>query len=187
MIRRTPRFAPLRRLALVFGGIAALAGCIAVPRSVEGVPSDAEWLVLPLRSWAAIEHGEPEAVAACLGPPCAERMKVSILRLRGDQARDARAVLADPSRLARGLSELARADDNPRRADVATRISAERFTADGLSGFVIALEGEGARTRSAFGGALAREEGADLRVAFVVGDSREGVEGALRQIAARAF
>lgn len=187
MPRRSARFARLPLLALAVSATIALGSCIAVPRSVEGVPIDSEWLVLPLRSWAAIEHGEPEAIAACLGPPCAERMMVSVVRLRGERAREARAVLADPGRLARGLVEMARADDNPRRADVETRIAAEHFTAEGLSGFVVALEGEGARSRSAFGGALAREDGGDLRVAFVLGDSRATVEGALRQLAAEAF
>ncbi|WP_188910264.1 hypothetical protein [Salinarimonas ramus] len=179
-----PRF----RLTPLAAGLAllALAGCIAGPRLVAGLPDEGGWLVLPVQNWAAVERGEPEGVAACLTDECPERLMVSVLRLRGEAAAEVRAVLADPQRLARFIAERDRTDENEERRGIETRIETRPLAVGGLRGFAVTI-GAAATGRVAHGATLAREEGREVRLALVVGDDAAAVEAALRQVAEEAF
>ncbi|MGP9820606.1 hypothetical protein ACTZWW_11370 [Salinarimonas sp. NSM] len=168
-------------------GIATLAGCVGGPRLVAGLPDETGWLVLPLDRWSALDRGEPEGIAACLDADCPDRLMVSVLRLRGEAAQEARAVLADPQRLAAFLAARDRADESEARRAVTTRVETRPLAIEGLDGFAVSLTAP-ATGRTAHGATLAREEqGGELRLALVVGDDAAAVEAALRQVAAEAF
>lgn len=172
-------------LALVLAGL--LAGCLAAPRLLDGLPADVAWLVFPVADWAAVERGEPEAIAACLTDACSDKLMVSVLTLRGEAAQEARAVLADPSRLAAYIRTRDREDESEARRAIATRVETRPIEAGGLSGFVVTLSGEGGRGRTAYGATLARPAGRELRLALVVGDDEAAVEAAVRQVAQEAL
>ncbi|WP_156917684.1 hypothetical protein [Salinarimonas rosea] len=184
------RFRPVRARVpvaiLAAGALVLLAGCVGGPRLVAGLPDETGWLVLPVDDWSALDRGEPEGVAACLDADCPDRLMVSVLRLRGEAAQEARAVLADPRRLATYLAERDRADTNDARRAVTTQVETRRLAIEGLDGFAVSLAAA-ATGRSAHGATLAREEGDELRIALVVGDDAAAVEAALRQVAAEAF
>ncbi|MGJ3264259.1 MAG: hypothetical protein ACFE0R_13585 [Salinarimonas sp.] len=163
-----------------------LVGCVGGARLVAGLPDEDGWLVLPVQDWAAVDRGEPEGIAACLAADCPDRLMVSVLRLRGEAAQEARAVLADPSLLATFLAARDRADESDARRGVETRVETRPLTIGGLAGFTVTMGAE-ATGRVAHGATLARDEGGDLRLALVVGDDAAAVEAALRQVAAEAF
>ncbi|WP_372421594.1 hypothetical protein [Salinarimonas chemoclinalis] len=177
-----------RHAAAALAVVAALvlAGCVVGPRLVAGLPDETGWLVLPLDRWSALDRGEPEGIAACIDAACPDRLMVSVLRLRGEAAREARAVLADPRRLADFLAARDRADESEARRAVTTRVETRPLAIDGLRGFSISLVASGTG-RTAHGATLARDEGGELRLALVVGDDAAAVDAALRQVAAEAF
>lgn len=182
------RLARLRSGPLAILAVAGLlAGCLAAPRLPDGLPADVAWLVFPIEDWAAVERGEPEGIAACLSDDCPDKLMVSVLTLRGEAAQEARAVLADPSRLAAFISTRDREDENEDRRRIATRVETRPIEAGGLSGFLVTLAGEGGRGRTAYGATLARPAGRELRLALVVGDDEAAVEAAVRQVAQEAL
>lgn len=180
------RIASLAAGVVTLAAAALLAGCLSGPRLVAGLPDETGWLVLPVEDWAANERGEPEGLAACLASSCADRLMVSVVTLRGEAAEEARAVLADPRRLAAFLVARDRADENEARRAGTVRVETRPLAIAGLEGFAVTLAGE-STGRIAHGATLAREEGRALRLALVVGDDAAAVEAALRQVAGEAF
>lgn len=177
---RKPRFTGPATLLLA---IPLLASCVAGPSFFPGVSGEPEWVVFPMERWYATERGEPEGLVACVHAACPNRMMVSVLRLRGSDAREARRVLDDPQRLAGYLLRQDREDENEERR--ASRISVETRDLEeaGFEGFAVTMTG----ARVAHGAILAKREGEELRVALAVGDDPVAVEAAARQIALEAI
>lgn len=178
MVRAMIRTALLVALAL------ALASCIYAPRGVEGVGGGEAWTALPLRAWLSEGRGEPEAVVACLSSDCPARLAVGVIRLTGDDARAAGAVLSDPEPLAAHLRERDQADKDPRRAAIRTQVAVRRLDEAGLSGFAIALSRADGRRPPAHAAALGRSAGAELTLVIAVGDDEAATLAAARQAAA---
>ena len=98
------RSAPSRLTALLASALTlAAAACTAIPRHLDGVPTEAPYTALPLRSWLAEDRIEPKAVVACASTECAQRIAVGVFRASGGAADGLAATLRDPQALARAL------------------------------------------------------------------------------------
>jgi hypothetical protein len=173
----------------------AAAACSAIPRHLDGVPTHAPYMALPLRSWLAEDRIEPTAVVACAGEECAQRIVVVVFRATGREAEVLAATLRDPQALARALraqkplSPAARklAGQTPPKVRVATAVEARPFEDGDVSGFTLAMgraDGEG---RPAFGAALGRRSGEILEVVLVVGDDEAAVAATAVRVARADF
>lgn len=174
--------APRRALSLgpLLLAFALLAGCGYIPRPVEGVPPGAPWAALPLRKWLAENRAEPVAMAFCAPPECQPGLAVGVIRLTGRDAEVADGVLKDPERLARALRAKA-----SRARPVKTLISVEKLAEGPLSGFTIALTPADESKAPAYGAALGRRDGADLRLVLVIGEKLEPVLATVREVSSR--
>ncbi|KAA2241264.1 hypothetical protein [Salinarimonas soli] len=174
----------LRRLAPLLAALALLAGCAYAPRGLEGVPEGEGWVAFPLRGWLAEGRGRPEAMVACLSAACPHRLAVALITLSGDDAATTAQVLRDPERLGRYLRGRDRADTDPRRAAIRTQVAVRALREEGLPGFAITLSrADGARP-PAYGGAVGRIEGDELRVVLAAGDDEAAVLAGLRGVVA---
>jgi hypothetical protein len=179
-------FLSIRRLpALALA--ASLAGCIYSPQQVAGLDPNDAWTSLPLRAWLAEERGEAEAIAACFGGECRDRIGVGVFLLKGEAARDARAVLDDPRRLVTDLRARERRDENEKRKKIDIAIDARPVTAGPARGFELTMASRQDPARVAVGVVLARPEGDGLRVVMAVGEDRAVVDAAARQAAAEVL
>ncbi|HEV2557053.1 MAG TPA: hypothetical protein VGU45_00345 [Microvirga sp.] len=156
--------------------LAALAACSALPRAVQGVPAGEPWFALPLKEWLGEERAEPEAIAVCRPPECGPGLVAGVVRLAGAEADAAERVLADPGALARMLR-------TPKAGRPRTAVDLKPLQAGSAAGFAITLARQDARRRPAYGAALGRRSGGDLRVVLVVGEDAGAVEDAARQVA----
>lgn len=165
----------------------SLAGCVYMPRQVAGLDPNDAWTSLPLRSWLAEERGEAEAIAACFGGECRDRIGVGVFVLKGEAARDARAVLDDPRRLTADLRARERRDESEKRKKIDVTIDARPITAGPARGFELTMSSRQEPARVAIGVVLARQEGDGLRVVMAVGEDRAVVDAAARQTAAEVL
>jgi hypothetical protein len=156
---------------------ALLAGCSYIPREVAGLPEEQPWFALPLRSWLAEDRTEPEAVAICRDPACGTGLVVSVVRLTGEDARITRALLERPEPLVRAVEQ-----PNPNGA-ARTVATVRRLRAGTSRGFLLTLEREDGSRAPAYGAALGKASGEDLRIVIVIGGSEEAVEATLRRVA----
>jgi hypothetical protein len=165
--------------ALSFGALlGALAACAYIPRPVEGVPPGAPWAALPLRSFLAEDRAEPEAMAICRPPECSPGLAVAVVRLRGRAAEEAEAVLRQPDRLARALEE-----PGGKARKVQSSATVSPVDEEGYRGFALTLGRRDGSKRPAYGEALGRRIGAELRVVLVIGESPESVDATARRVA----
>jgi hypothetical protein len=170
---------PAQRRALSFGLlIGVLAGCQYVPRAVEGVPVEAPWAALPLRAWLAENRAEPEALALCRPPDCGPGLAVAVVRVSGAEREAAEAVLQHPDRLARALE-----GPGGKTRPVATVASATPIREADATGFVLSLGRRDGSKPPAFGAALGRRHGGDLRIVLAIGEDAGHVEAAARRVA----
>jgi hypothetical protein len=167
-------------LSLISAAIAlSLSSCGYIPRPVGGVPPGAPWEALPLRKWLAEDRAEPVGLAFCAPPKCKPGLAVSVIRLKGRDARVTEDLLADPERLARALRSAAD-PDKPVRAQV----SVARLKDAPYPGFTIRLAPADGKKPPAYGAALGRRSGEDLGVVLVIGEAADAVESTARQVAA---
>ena len=156
--------------------------CTAIPRHLDGMPTEAPYTALPLRSWLAEDRIEPTAVVACASPECAQRIAAGVFRASGREADGLAATLKDPQALARALraqplspaSRKLAAGRRP-KPRVETAVEARPFEDRDASGFTLRIgraDGEG---RPAYGAALGRRSGDILEVVLVVGDDEAAV------------
>ena len=178
--------ARLRGVAAVIAAavLPTLAACLYLPSSVEGVPSGAGWLALPLRAWIAEGPIRAEGVAACLGDGCAATAAVGVFAAEGSEAALLSAVIRDPARLRRGLEANDAADPDRRRA-VRTLVETAPLSEPGFEGFRISLARADGDRPPAHGAVLARRDGDRLRFVVAVGPSADGA-GATAVAVARA-
>jgi hypothetical protein len=171
---------PVYRRALLLLLAVALSSCVsAYPEPVEGLPDAGSWTALPLRSWLAEDRAEPEAVAICRPPDCGPRMVVGVVRLHGEDADQAEAILRDPDHLARALEEM-----RGHKSKVRTIATARRLAEGPSQGFVLFL-GRDDGERAVHGAALGRRDADGLRVVLAIGENAEAVEATARRVAAR--
>jgi hypothetical protein len=172
---------PAPRRALSFGlliAVAILSGCGYFPRAVEGVPPGEPWVALPLRKWLAEGRAEPQAMAFCAPPECTPGLAVGVVRLTGEDAETAEAVLKQPERLAQALrSPVGRAKP------VKTIVSVRQLEDGPRHGFAISLAPASGRKLPAYGAALGQRFGSDLHLVLVVGDDERTVEVTARRVA----
>jgi hypothetical protein len=148
---------------------------------VAGIPSREPWFALPLGEWLGEGRAEPEALAVCRPPACAPGLAVAVLHLSGPDAEAAARVLGRPEPLARALA--APRDKLPKgKAPVAMVASVTPFVAEGARGFTLALSRRDG-SRPAFGAALGRPFGPDIKVVLVIGEDAAAVEDAARRAA----
>lgn len=172
----------LLAVGLALGG--ALAGCVYVPGTVDGVPTGAPWVALPLRGWIAEGAATAEAVTACFAPDCAPRVAVGVFRATGPQAADLAGALRDPQRLARWLRANDEADRDPKRRQIRTVPTVRSLREDAFEGFAIELaRADGAR-EPAHGAVLGRRSGDALRFVIAIGFEAETVQRIARDVAA---
>jgi hypothetical protein len=175
--------------------LGAAAGCSYYPRAVEGVPYRDPWVALPLRGWLAEDRAEPEAMAFCRPADCSPGLVVAVLRLTGEDAATAEAVLDDPARLVRFLQ---RSKDRSSREDAAAKNAARtippkrpvRTVAAAVplrfgtgKGFTLTLGRADGSLRPAFGAALGRRDSGGLRVVLAIGEDPNAVTAAARRAA----
>ncbi|MCB5177703.1 hypothetical protein [Microvirga lenta] len=175
---------PASRRAFSFGlliGLLALSGCGYIPRPVAGVPPGAPWEALPLRKWLAENRAAPEALAFCAPPECSPGLVVSVVRLKGDDAKAAEAVLKDPDRLARVL----RSPKDRKKKAVRTAVSVESLDGRPYPGFAISLAPADGGKPPAYGAAFGRRTGDELHVVLAIGEDPESVRATAREAAAR--
>lgn len=177
-IRRTGR-----ALAVGVAVCAALAGCLYIPGTVEGVPNGAPWVALPLRSWIAEGEATAEAVTACFDPGCAPRVAIGVFRATGRQAADLAGVLRDPEKLARGLRANDAADRDPKRRQIRTVPTVRTLQEAGFEGFAIELARADADRAPAHGAVLGRRSGDALRFVIAIGFEAETVRQVARDVA----
>jgi hypothetical protein len=157
-----------------------LSGCGYFPRAVEGVPPGEPWAALPLRKWLAEGRAEPQAMAFCAPPECKPGLAVGVVRLTGEDAVTAEAILKQPERLARALRSPA-----GRAEPVTTVISVRRLEDGSRHGFAISLAPANGRKPPAYGAALGQRFGSDLQLVLVIGDDAQAVEATARRVAIR--
>jgi hypothetical protein len=189
----TPLIRPdSRRLSNALRGVALgcvmlLGGCLyGQQRDLTELAQGEIWLALPMGSWLGTQNmGEPEAIAACLAPTCANRVAVGVFRLENNKATQTEAELRDPQLLVRMLNARQNADGNASR--VRFDLDAAAFSTGGLEGFslVVARQGDGAAVLHA--AAVGRRDGKDLRVVFAVGDEAGVVRAAVAQLVEEGF
>ena len=185
----------LSRLTALFASALTLAAaaCSAIPRHLDGVPTDAPYMALPLRNWLAEDRIEPTAVVACASGECAHRIAVGVFRASGREADVLAATLKDSQALARALRAqkplaraarklAAKARQEPR---VATAVEARPFEDRDASGFILAMSR--ADGRPAYGAALGRRSGEILEVVLVVGDDEAAVAATAVRVARADF
>lgn len=148
-----------------------------LPASMRGLQSGVDgevWLALPLGAWLGPLDGagEPETIVACIGPQCPARLAAGIFRLTGEAARRAERDLRDSRALVARVASAPEAE-----------ATGEAFAHAGLTGFTLTIAARSDRTRAIHAAALGRREGADLRVALVLGDDAAVVRAAAIQIA----
>lgn len=158
----------------------SLTGCDYIPRTVAGLHADASWDALPLRKWLAEDRAEPVALSFCAPPVCNPGLAVSVIRLKGRDARITEALLKDPERLARALRSPV-----DRTKPVRTEVSVERLRDAPYPGFSITLAPSEGGKPPAYGTALGRRAGEDLDVVLAIGQAADVVERAAREAAAR--
>ncbi|SCY59125.1 hypothetical protein [Microvirga guangxiensis] len=158
----------------------SLTGCDYIPRTVAGLQADASWGALPLRKWLAEDRTEPVALSFCAPPSCSPGLAVSVIRLKGKDARITESLLKDPERLARALRSPV-----GRTKPVKTDIAVERLKGTPYTGFTIALAPMDGGKPPAYGAALGRRSGEDLEVVLVIGEAADVVQQTARQVAAR--
>lgn len=186
------RTAPLLASALTAG---VVAGCLYIPRHLEGVPAGPPYTALPLRSWLAEDRIEPRAVIACMSDECPHRIAVGMFRASGSEADTLAATLKDPDALARALraekspsaASRSRGKKDGARAPVRTAVEARPFGEGDLSGFTLALSRADRKGRPAYGAALARRSGEILDVVLVVGDDDGVVAATALKVAQEDF
>jgi hypothetical protein len=164
-----------------------LGGCLyGQNRDFAQLAQGEDWLALPMGRWLGTQdHGEPEAIAACLAPNCRNRMAVAVFRLEGEKARRTEAELREPQRLVEAMNarQNRNGDDDRVRFDLRT----ESFSTGGLDGFSLVVARRGEETPLLHAAAVGRRDGADLRVVFSVGDDAEVVRAAVAQLVAEGF
>ena len=158
----------------------AVASCGYIPRQVAGLPSDRPWDALPLRKWLAEDRAEPVALAFCAPPECSPGLAVSVIRLTGEDADVADAVLRDPERLARALRSPA-----GRGRPVKTQITVERLEDVPYPGFAIDLAPVDGSKRPAYGAAIGKRDGEALTLVLVIGEVPDVVRETAKDVAAR--
>jgi hypothetical protein len=161
-------------------GLLALAACGYIPRPVAGLPPGAPWEALPLRKWLAEDRAEPEALSFCAPPECRPGLAVIVVRLSGKDAEITDGVLKDPERLARALRSPA-----GRTKPVKTVVSVEPMKEAAAYGFAISLAPADEGKAPAYGAALGRRVGEDLRLVLVVGEARDAVQSTVREVSVR--
>ncbi len=174
---------PASRRALSFGlaaGLLAVSACGYVPRPVAGLPPGAPWEALPLRKWLAEDRAEPEALSFCAPPECRPGLAAIVVRLSGKDAEITDGVLKDPERLARALRSPA-----GRTKPVKTMVSVEPMKEAAAYGFAISLAPADEGKVPAYGAALGRRVGEDLRLVLVVGEAPDAVQSTVREVAVR--
>ena len=193
---------PAPRRALSLGAalaVAALGACGYIPQAVEGVPPGPPWQALPLRRWLAEDRAEPEAMALCAPPGCRPGLAVGVVRLKGEDARQAEAVLEDPSALARALrtapakplpgkslpgkSPSGKSPSGRTAKPVRTLVSARPLQDGPYRGFAISLAPADGRKAPAYGAALGRRSADSLDVVLVIGDDEASVQSTVRSVA----
>jgi hypothetical protein len=171
------------RLASI-GLVFALAGCIYVPASVEGVPAGASWVALPLRGWLSEGSVRAEAITACFAPDCAPRAGVGVFRATGEEARAIDAILRKPERLARQLEQRAEAgrSGKPPAAKAVPTVAPMRE--GGMAGFALDLvRADGSRAAHAV--VLGKPSGEALRFVMVIGEDEPAIQRLAREVASK--
>jgi hypothetical protein len=190
------RPAPSRLTALLASALTLAApACTAIPRHLDGMPTEAPYTALPLRSWLAEDRVEPTAVVACASEECPQRIAVGVFRASGREADGLAATLKDPQALARALraqkpispaAPKSAAGTRP-KPRVETAVEARPFEDRDTSGFTLRIgraDGEG---RPAYGAALGRRSGEILEVVLVVGDDEAAVAATAVSVARADF
>lgn len=173
----------------------AAAACTSVPRQLDGVPAEAPYMALPLRSWLAEDRIEPTALVACASEECPQRIAVGVFRATGREADVLAATLKDPQALARALrarkplSPAARAlpKKTPQKPRVQTAVEARPLEDGDVSGFTLAMRRADGEGRQAYGAALGRRSGDTLEVVLVVGDDEGAVAATAVRVAREDF
>jgi len=190
------RSALSRLMALLASALTLAApACTAIPRHLDGMPTEAPYTALPLRSWLAEDRIEPTAVVACASEECPQRIAVGVFRASGREADGLAATLRDPQALARALRAQKPLAPAARKLAAGTRpkprvktaVEAQPFEDRDASGFTLRIgraDGEG---RPAYGAALGRRSGEILEVVLVVGDDEAAVAATAVSVARADF
>jgi hypothetical protein len=105
---------------------------------------------------------------------------VVVVRLAGRDAEITDSILKDPERLARALRSPA-----GRAKPVKTTVSVEPMKENAAYGFAISLAPADEGKAPAYGAALGRREGADLRVVLAIGEDPASVQTSVREVTGR--
>ena len=163
---------------------AALSGCIYLPSHTEGLPSGGAYVALPLSGWIAERGVKAEGIAGCFAAECAPRVAVGIFHATARRRARSRPCCASPSGWCASSPRAMLPTRAPQRKGVRTVATVEKLREGSAAGFAATLAREDG-TRAAHAVVLGAEGRDGLRIAIVIGESREGVRMTAREVAAK--
>lgn len=172
-----------RMLALATAGaiFAAIAGCMYLPRYIDGVPTGEPWSALPLRGWITDNGIRAEAITACFTSDCPQKVAVASLIADGTTADELARLLANPKPL---LRLVATGRPRPRGPNPKPLLAtSEPLQLERFSGFLMTISKPDGKGRPAHAIALGRREASELHLLLLVGENREALLHVAQQAA----